>query len=174
MRACLALILATLMLPVAQVAAQQAQLDRAVSGAVDLFEAAFPSLPAEAFGVDVAAYRDALSLHRFQSGHWGGAIALDLVNGDNLVCTRFAAYTRLPPEVGRVRLVLCPQFYSPGADDLRVLTILHEMVHVVAGPDECRAMAFAALVERQSLGRHTPVDAYWQANACDGSGFSLP
>jgi hypothetical protein len=73
-----------------------------------------------------------------------------------------------------VRLTLCPQFSEEGSRELRRLTVLHEMVHVVAGPDECRAMAFAARIEHLATGSFTPVDRYWQANGCDRSGFGLP
>jgi hypothetical protein len=89
-------------------------------------------------------------------------------------CQRFAAYVRLPPEDGKVELVFCPQFVNEGTPALRRLTILHEMVHVVAGPDECRAMAFAAHIENLATGGFTPVDPYWRANNCADSGFNLP
>jgi hypothetical protein len=73
-----------------------------------------------------------------------------------------------------VSLVICPQFSAEGSNSLRALTILHEMVHVVAGPNECRAMAFAARIEKLATNRFTDVSRYWQANKCEGSGFSLP
>lgn len=150
--------------------------DRAFAAAADAFETALPSLERELYGVDLAAYRDGLTLRRFSSAHWGGTVRLAVTspssaNGD---CGRFAAYVTIPPQEGVVRLALCPQFYQEGTDGLRRLTVLHEMVHVVAGPDECRAMAFAARIEQVATGRHTPVDRYWQANGCAGSGFSLP
>jgi hypothetical protein len=127
-------------------------------------------------GVDVAAYRDALTLQRFTSELWGGTVTVDLVVRDTPdgSCGRFAAFARIPPENRIARLVLCPQFFSDGADMLRELTVLHEMVHVVAGPDECQAMAFAARIEQVAKGRFTPVDAYWQASGCAGSGYRLP
>jgi hypothetical protein len=148
----------------------------AIDDAVAAFERAAPRLAATEMGVDVLAYRDALIRGRFASTHWGGMIDLDVMeqpeaNGD---CARFAAYVRIPPENSRVSLVVCPQFSSDGADALRRLTILHEMVHVVAGPDECRAMAFAARIEQLAFGNFTPVERYWQANACAGSAFRLP
>ena len=59
-------------------------------------------------------------------------------------------------------------------DALRTLTILHELVHVVAGPNECRAMAFAARIENLASGHFTDVSRYWQANSCNNSGFRLP
>lgn len=144
--------------------------------AVAAFERAAPRLATTEMGVDVLAYRDALIRGRFASTHWGGMIDLDIMeqreaSGD---CARFAAYVRIPPENGRVRLVICPQFAAEGADALRRLTILHEMVHVVAGPDECQAMAFAARIEQLAFGAFTPVDRYWQANACAGPAFRLP
>ena len=150
--------------------------DTAFSRAVDQFESALPQLPAELFGVDVSAYRDALTLRQFSSSYWGGTISLRVENGskDNASCARFAAFVRLPPSNGQVSLILCPQFRTEGADALRRLTVLHELVHVVAGPDECRAMAFAAQIEQLAGGRVTNVDRYWQANDCDSSGFSLP
>lgn len=168
------LILAALAAPTT--AQPAAELDRALDRAIATFERALPALAEVEAGVDVAAYRDALSLQRFSSRHWGGEMMVDfeIRDGSNGSCGRFAAFVRLPPEQGVVRLVLCPQFFSPGADALRELTVLHEMVHVVAGPDECRAMAFAARVEQAARGRFTPVDAYWQASGCAGSGFQLP
>ena len=151
-------------------------LDQALGNAISTFETALPQLAADEAGVDVAAYRDALTLHRFASAHWGGTVTVDLALRETHSgsCMRFAAFVRIPPENGVVRLVLCPQFFSDGADALRELTILHEMVHVVAGPDECQAMAFAARIEQTAKGRFTPVDAYWRASGCAGSGFNLP
>ena len=151
-------------------------LDRAIAAAIATFEAARPHLGDSEMGVDVAAYRDALTFRRFAAANGGGTVTVEIAIRDTQTgsCTRFAAFTRIPPENGVVRLVFCPQFFSPGADGLRELTVLHEMVHVVAGPDECQAMAFAARVEQAATGTFTPVDAYWQASGCEGSGFGLP
>jgi hypothetical protein len=156
--------------------AQPAVLERALDQAIETFERARPHLASSEAGVDVATYRDALTLQRFSSAHWGGTIRVDLAirEGNGGSCGRYAAFVRLPPENGMVQLVFCPQFFSPDADALRRLTVLHEMVHVVAGPDECRAMAFAARVEQAATGRFTPVEAYWRASGCAGSGFRLP
>lgn len=150
--------------------------DAAFVRAIDQFERAVPHLPAELFGVDVAAYRDALTFRNFSSRHWGGTIRLKIDNRGEATgsCSRYAAFVRLPPENGVLTLVLCPQFSTGGADALRTLTVLHELVHVVAGPDECRAMAFAAHIEKYATGHFTDVSRYWQANDCPGSGFSLP
>ncbi|KKB78670.1 hypothetical protein VW35_09090 [Devosia soli] len=149
--------------------------ESAFDRAIAQFEAALPKLQAELFGVDTAAYRDALTLRNFASRHWGGRVELKVREGSSDgSCARFAAFVRLPPENGTMSLILCPQFSTEGADSLRTLTILHEMVHVVAGPNECRAMAFAAEIERLSTGAVTPVDVYWQTNGCDGSGFRRP
>lgn len=158
------------------IAQDQATLNQALDAAIDMFEAARPNLGPTELGVDVAAYRDALTLQQFGSAHWGGAVTVELAMRSTASgsCGRFAAFARIPPENGAVSLVLCPQFFSAGADELRRLTILHEMVHVVAGTDECRAMAFAARVEQAASGRFTPVDAYWQASGCAGSRYALP
>ncbi|UYN99011.1 MAG: hypothetical protein KIT02_13905 [Devosia sp.] len=148
----------------------------AFDGAIAAFERARPSLAQPESGVDLSAYRDALTLRRFASNHWGGTVLLAVVNQTtaNGECGRFAAFVRMPPDNGSISLVLCPQFSSAGTDGLRVLTILHELVHVVAGPDECRAMAFAARIEQAAFGQFTDVSRYWQANGCAGSRFSLP
>jgi hypothetical protein len=162
---------------VSPAAAQNSELlERALASAVDSFERALPNLAAKVFGVDVAGYRDALSLQRFSSMRWGGtvSVSVQIQESETGQCARFAAFTRVPPQGGVVPLVLCPRFFSPGADGLRTLTILHEMVHVVAGTDECQAMAFAAHVEQASTGRWTPVDAYWQASGCARSAYRLP
>ncbi len=154
----------------------QSPVERAFDGAVAAFEAALPRLDEASFGVDLAAYRDALSFRRFASTHWGGTVTLTVTQRQKAEgsCSRYAAFVLIPPEKGTVSMIICPEFSAEGTDALRRLTILHEMVHVVAGPDECRAMAFAARVEQLALGQHTPVDRYWQANGCAGSGFSLP
>jgi hypothetical protein len=150
--------------------------DSAFSNAIDQFERAMPRLPDTLFGVDVPAYRDALTLRRFSSPHWGSTVELRVVRDGRgeQSCTRYAAFVRLPPSNGKLTLVLCPQFDTKGADALRTLTVLHEMVHVVAGKDECRAMAFAARIEFLATGAFTPVGRYWQANRCESSGFSQP
>lgn len=155
---------------------QQNRLDAAFEAAIATFERALPKLAATEFGVDVSDYRDALTLQQFRSGVWGGEVTVtpttrDAASGS---CNRFAAFVRIPPENGVVSLVLCPQFFRDGTDALRELTILHEVVHVVAGRDECQAMAFAAQVEMAARGNFTLVDAYWQASGCAGSAYSLP
>lgn len=153
-----------------------ALLERAQTRATATLEAAFPRLEAVEFGVDVAAYRDALTLGRFQSSVWGGTVTVGTAIRDGATgsCNRYAAFVRIPPENGAVSLVLCPQFFTEGADALRELTILHEMVHVVAGSDECQAMAFAAAVQQAATGTFTPVEAYWEANGCAATGYRLP
>ncbi|KFL32331.1 hypothetical protein JP75_05140 [Devosia riboflavina] len=173
MRSCLALLIFMLS---ALSPARADMADAAFDRAIAQFETARPHLPAELFGVDVAAYRAALTFRKFTSSHWGGSIIMRVENGSeaNTSCARFAAFVSLPPSEGKVRLVLCPQFSTPGADALRTLTILHELVHVVAGPNECRAMAFAAHIEQAATGRFTDISNYWRANSCEGSGFSLP
>lgn len=157
-------------------ARDRAVLDRALDGAIATFERALPRLNAVEMGVDVAAYRDALTLQRFSSAHWGGDVTLDIDIREQAEgsCGRFAAFVVVPPDNGVVRLVLCPQFFSQGADALRELTILHEMVHAVAGRDECQAMAFAARVEQAATGTFTPVDPYWRASGCGRSAYRLP
>ena len=157
-------------------AQERALLDRAVDAAFDTFERVLPRLGASEFGVDVAAYRDALTLHRFSSAVWGGTVdvELDMRASATGSCSQFAAFVRVPPENGRVKLVACPKFFTPGADGLRELTILHEMVHVVAGTNECQAMAFAAKVQQLATGTYTPVEAYWRASGCVGTAYRLP
>lgn len=175
MKRCIAaLLFALLTLPA--LAEDQSKLDRALADAVATFEQALPRLTASEFGVDVAAYRDALSLQRFQSAYWGGEVRLHIEMRESATgsCGQFAAFVRIPPENSTVRLVLCPQFFSPDADALRELTVLHELVHVVAGANECQAMVFAAKVQKAATGTFTPVDAYWQANGCEGTGYQLP
>ena len=173
---CLVSLLAVLALALLPSAARADAISTALNDAIAAFTAARPELPAELAGVDVAAYGDALATGRFTSTHWGGEVALDLYENADAggACARFAAYVRLPPQDGTVRLTLCPQFSAEGTRELRRLTVLHEMVHVVAGPDECRAMAFAARIEQAATGGFTPVDRYWQANGCVGSRFILP
>jgi hypothetical protein len=153
-----------------------ALVERALTRATATFEAAFPHLDAIVSGVDIAAYRDALTLGQFDSAFWGSTVSVGTTIRDGATgsCSRYAAFVRIPPENGAVSLVLCPQFFTEGADALRELTVLHEMVHVVAGSDECQAMAFAARVQQAATGTFTPVDAYWEANGCAGTRYGLP
>lgn len=157
-------------------AQQQVLLDQAVTAAAASFARALPQLEASEFGVDTGAYGRALGLQMFHSSHWDTMLAPRLVVRQTASgsCDRYAAFVRMPPEDGAVTLVLCPQFFTPGAERLRELTILHEMVHVVAGPDECRAMAYAARIEQLAHHRHTPVDAYWHSSKCQNGAFRLP
>ncbi|MBU1304829.1 MAG: hypothetical protein KKF33_04825 [Alphaproteobacteria bacterium] len=151
-------------------------LAQALAQAQAQFAKAAPDLDGNRFGVDLAAYGEAMALAPISNSVWNEAVVVKpairaTASGS---CQRYAAFVILPPEEGVVSLVLCPQFFSPGADGLRRLTILHEMVHAVAGRDECQAMALAAAVEQAASGRFTPVDAYWRANDCASSRFRLP
>jgi hypothetical protein len=148
--------------------ADGATLRRAIADAADAFLRAAPTLGTSVAGVDVARYGTAL----VDGTLAGTPIEYVFSGADDPGCSRFAAYV-VP--IGQQRGVhLCPRFFSPGADGLRRLTILHELVHVVSDTNECRAMAFAAAVEQAALGRFTPVEAYWQRNGCAASAFSLP
>jgi hypothetical protein len=167
-----ALIIFTLLL---LIPAKADVLDAALNDATAMFEAAYPRLAEAEFGVDTLNYRNALARGAMTSSHWGEPIVLEIrrsQGGDN--CARFAAFVTLPPSNGTVPLTVCPQFFNGGTGSLRALTILHEMVHVVAGPNECRAMAFAAKIEHLATGTWTPVDRYWRENGCGGSEFALP
>ncbi len=147
-----------------------AMLRRAVADAILAFERARPALGSVLAGVDVARYGAALVERRVGSGRVNYVLSVESDPG----CARFAAYVA-PVEGAAGRFVfVCPTFFSSGADSLRRLTILHELVHVVSDADECRAMAFAAAVEQAALGRFTAVHAYWQRNGCAGSRYSLP
>lgn len=149
-------------------------LQGALNAAIAAFEQARPAMVAESFGVDLVAYGDALTLGRFRQGRDDVVLALEQGAAEDRSCARFAAFVRLPARNGEIALVVCPQFSREGTPALRRLTILHEMVHVVAGADECRAMAFAARVEELATGSYTDVGRYWRANGCESSAFSLP
>ena len=107
--------------------AQDRTLDVAIDRAVDTFEKALPKLSATEFGVDVAAYRDALTLQQFCSSYWGGTVdvALERRAEASGSCGRFAAFVRVPPENGTVRLIpgshrngIIPHVRQPGSNDL--------------------------------------------------------
>ncbi len=151
-------------------------IDAAFRTAQIALERARPHLGRETFGVEVSAVRDALSDRRFSSAYWGGRLDLRVVRSSTTqgACDNYAAFVGLPPENGVVTLTFCPEFFTPGTEGLRALTVLHEIVHAVAGPDECQAMAFAARVEYLAIDHYTPVERYWRANDCARSGFSLP
>lgn len=157
-------------------AQQQRMLDNAVAGATRTFEQAMGKLGAVTDGVDTAAYRDALKRHRFYSGQWGMELDVNFLikSAEDRRCESFAAYVIPAIDSGAVNVVLCPKFFSSGAGALRETTILHEMVHVVAGTDECRAMAYTAQVQFIATGRFQSVVQYWDKNRCGRSAFSLP
>ncbi|KKB77282.1 hypothetical protein VW29_18075 [Devosia limi DSM 17137] len=157
-------------------AQQQRMLDRALNGAVHTFEQAMGTLEAAAIGVDIPAYSDALKRHRFYSSRWDMELDVNFAirSAEDQRCERFAAYVMPAIDSGAVNVMLCPKFFSAGADALRETTILHEMVHVVAGTDECQAMAFTAQVQFIASGRFQAVAHYWDKNRCARSAFSLP
>lgn len=170
------LLLALLLLFLPVPAQAQGPVEAAFKQATAAFAAARPQLGAGFAGVEVDAYGAVLSGRPFASAYWGGEITLNVVMRQEKSgsCGRFAAFVRMPPENGTILLVICPEFSTPGTESLRRLTILHELVHVVAGPDECRAMAFAAEIERLAFGQSTPVERYWQANGCQRSSYRQP
>ena len=157
-------------------AQQQEMLSDALGAAIRTFERASGHLGAVAMGVDNAAYGDALRQQRFHAPTWGAVLDVHLMiedSGDG-VCGRFAAYVRPAIDNGSINLHFCPEFFSPGADELRETTILHEMVHVVMGPDECLAMAYTAKIQALAHGTFLPITNYWNKHNCDSSGYSLP
>ena len=168
--------LAALVITVSPAFAQQpGMIKKAIASATASFERAAGHLGSQSFGVDISAYRDALVRKSFAAmDHRQQSVVLVIAPGGQAECARFAAFVRPEPQNNRVNFYFCPQFFEPGADRLRELTVLHEMVHVVAGPDECRAMAFAAEIEIRATGAFTPVDRYWRANGCQQSAFALP
>lgn len=174
MRLLAALVMAMLTLP-AQ--AQQVDLlDQAIADATRTFERALPQLGATTMGVDNNAYRDALMARRFHSARTDSARDVIFVIEDSAKgsCAKFAAYVAPVANSEAAHMFLCPQFFTPGADLLRETTILHEMVHVVTGTDECQAMAYTAQVQILATGSYVPVAKYWQDNGCAGSRYKLP
>lgn len=157
-------------------AQQDDLIETALRAAARTFERALPRLDAVTMGVPVQEYRDALVQRRFASSLWGTALDVQLVSNESEqgLCAGFAAYVTPAIQQGAVSLVICPRFFSPGADALRETTILHEMVHVVAGTDECQAMAFTARIQKLATGSFQPVTEYWARNKCNASRYRLP
>lgn len=170
----LPILLAAAILALFAAPARADALTAALNRAITLFEAAAPLLGNSALGVETSRYRDALMMGKFARGAEEISLYYEEKSDPAGHCGRFAAYTMLPARAGMIRLVICPRFFSPDADDLRSLTVLHELVHAVTDADECRAMAYAARIQKLATGRFTPVEAYWQANNCAGSRFALP
>jgi hypothetical protein len=148
----------------------------ALRAAARTLERALPQLDAVTLGVPTDQYYDALVQRRFSSSLWNAVLDVRVVENasEQGLCAGFAAYVTPAIEQGEVTLVICPRFYAPGADALRETTMLHEMVHVVAGTNECQAMAFTARVQQLATGSFQPVSGYWARNKCDDSGYRLP
>ena len=169
--------LAGLALLTAPVRAQPDELiDDALRSAARTFEQAAGQLDAVSMGVSRSEYGDALTRRRFASALWGATLDVRVANNDSErgLCAGFAAYVTPAIEQGAVVLTICPRFLLPGADALRETTVLHEMVHVVAGPDECRAMAYTAQIQMMATGTFQPVRDYWTKNNCETSRYRLP
>ncbi|HWU17464.1 MAG TPA: hypothetical protein VN155_07250 [Devosia sp.] len=169
-----ALFLAMFALP-AQ-AQQNALLDKAIAGATRTFERALPQMGVTTMGVDNSAYADALKSRRFHSARTGNArdVIFVIEETSKGSCAKFAAYVAPVANSEAAHMFLCPQFFTQGADLLRETTILHEMVHVVTGTDECQAMAYTAHVQMLATGSYVPVAKYWKENGCAGSRYALP
>ncbi|MDB5535377.1 MAG: hypothetical protein JWP26_301 [Devosia sp.] len=157
-------------------AGQEDLVENALRAAARTFERALPQLDAVTMGVPTQEYHDALVQRRFASSLWATALDVQLVTNESEqgLCAGFAAYVTPAIQQGAVSLVICPRFFSPGADALRETTILHEMVHVVAGTDECQAMAFTARIQKLATGSFQPVSEYWTRNKCNASRYRLP
>lgn len=169
--------LAGLVLLAAPVQAQPDDLiDAALRSAARTFDRAAGQLDAVSMGVSRADYSDALTRRRFGSTLWGATLDVRVARNDSEggLCAGFAAYVTPAIEQGAVVLTICPRFLLPGADGLRETTVLHEMVHVVAGPDECRAMAYTAQIQVLATGTFQPVREYWARNNCQASRYRLP
>jgi len=156
--------------------AQSSLVEDALRAAQQTFELALLQLDAVTMGVPVDEYREALTQQQFASSMWHLPLKVELVtnSSDKGLCAGFAAYVTPAVDHNLMSLVLCPRFFTPGADSLRQTTILHEMVHVVAGPNECQAMAFTAHVQLLATGTFQPVRDYWSRNNCDASRYRLP
>ncbi|MEO5806990.1 hypothetical protein [Devosia sp.] len=152
--------------------AQQSVLDRALADAARTLARAMPKLNAVELGIPMASYKKALTrrLVRFNGATANAPISFVFAREGEGSCDRFVAYVRGPGAA----MYLCPKFFSRGADAQRETTILHEMVHIVAGPDECLAMAFTARVQFVASGTFQPVAQYWAANGCPQSKYALP
>ncbi|MDB5528351.1 MAG: hypothetical protein JWR51_1454 [Devosia sp.] len=157
-------------------AQQDDMIENALRAAARTFERALPGLDAVSMGVPTQEYHDALVQRRFASSLWGAPLDVQLVTNESErgLCSGFAAYVTPAIQQGAVSLVICPRFFSPGADELRQTTMLHEMVHVVAGTNECQAMAFTARIQKLATGSFQPVSDYWTRNKCNASRYRLP
>jgi hypothetical protein len=153
-----------------------ALLDRALAGATQIFAKAQDALGASSMGVSTQAYGQALVRQRFRPPGQDAAMTVlfKREDGADPGCARFAAYVIPAPQQRTATIYLCPQFFQSGTDELRTTTILHEMVHVVAGPDECLAMAYTAGVQLLATGRFQPVADYWRQSGCASSPYRLP
>lgn len=155
--------------------AQQSVLDRALRDAVATAENASAGLGRSAFGVDTAAYLRALRDH-VVIGADGQSVPVHFVVEQSAAgsCQKFAAYVLAVANDPGKYVFICPQFFTPGADRLRETTLLHELVHVVAGRDECQAMAFTARLQFLASGSFQPVAKYWADSQCEVSRYRLP
>lgn len=151
-------------------------LDRALADAVQTFAKAQGALGSSSMGVPTAAYAQALRQLRFvpSSGSGEVQVAFQAQGEGDKACTRFAAYVIPNPAADTITINLCPQFFDSGTDALRQTTILHEMVHVVAGPGECMAMAYTAQLQFLATGAFQPVTNYWRQSGCGSSAYRLP
>ena len=153
-----------------------AMLDQALAGAAQSFASAQGRLGSNSMGIDTDTYSDAIGQLRFRppGGKAEVAVLFKEQDGADARCARFAAYVIPAPQDGTATIHLCPQFFRSGTDALRQTTILHEMVHVVAGPDECLAMAYTAQVQVLATGSFQPVTGYWSQSGCETSSYKLP
>lgn len=155
--------------------AQRDVLDRALADAAATAREASGRLAPTEFGVDTAAYLQALEQRLFTRPD-GQAVPVRFVIEESAAgsCEKFAAYVVPVANDPSKYVFICPQFFTPGADRLRETTLLHELVHVVAGRDECQAMAFTARLQFLASGSFQPVAQYWAASKCANSRYRLP
>lgn len=155
--------------------AQQDVLDRALADASATAHKASAQLGRTEFGVDTAAYLRAVQQRVFVQPD-GQIVPIHFVIEGKASgsCQKFAAYVVPVANDPGKYVFICPQFFTPGADRLRETTLLHELVHVVAGRDECQAMALTARVQYLASGSFQSVAKYWADSQCEASRYRLP
>lgn len=130
------------------------------------------------WNIDPEIYRSALNQGEFYAPYWSKSVKVKYVIGtnDTPLCDTSKAYVEHEELNSRElvsTLVVCPGFFTYPHMQYQAETILHELVHVVTGPDECRAFAYAYTIIYFALSEATLNERLWSHYNCDSSTYNI-
>lgn len=129
------------------------------------------------WNIDPELYSAALNERSFYAPHWGLKVNVDYIIETERAGTcngsyAYVSHTDTVPGEMSATVHICPYFFE--ADPyVKLETVLHELVHVVTGVGECRAMAYTFALTQFGTGFASLDEAYWARHNCETSEYNI-